>query len=134
MSDLSPSAPSQPPTDAAYETQNNPVTSTPSEQHSTSQTRDQGNTVERRDHSSAASSGQDAAASSLGRGVHGAGPGEEAKGRTQGQLDSRGLEGEQIHPSGEGDVAAAVERKSGAGGGQPDLAGDLERKKAEQSR
>lgn len=68
-----------------------------------------------------------ATALSLGRGVHGALAGEEAKGRNQGQLDRAGLEGEQMHPLGDGDVAAAVDRKPGAGGSLSDLAGSLKR-------
>ncbi|KAI1877667.1 hypothetical protein JX265_003675 [Neoarthrinium moseri] len=126
MADLNPTAPSQPTTDAAYKSADNPATSTPSEQRASRQKSD-APTVEERKPTSAASAGQDATASSLGRGVHGGGPGEETQGRTQGQLDRRELEGEQVRPPGEGDVAGAVERKSGAGGAQPDFAGDLHR-------
>lgn len=129
MSGLDPSGPSQPPVDSAYKAESNPVTTEPSEQQSVPRKHE--TTTEKRDPSSTTNSRQDATATSLGRGVYGAGPGEETKGRTQEQLDRGDLEGEQIRPPGEGDVAAAVERKSGAGVAQPDLAGDGERQVGE---
>ncbi|KAI0840713.1 hypothetical protein F5Y06DRAFT_228724 [Hypoxylon sp. FL0890] len=130
---MDPSGPSQPPKDTAYETQGNPVTSNPSEQHS-ARHHPHGKTVDERVPSSQSSSLGDAVPSSLGYGIHGAPAGEERYGRTQEQMGrNRELEGDQMRAPGEGDVASAVEHKSGASGSQPDLAGDLDRKKQEQA-
>ncbi|KAI0132786.1 hypothetical protein BJ170DRAFT_615388 [Xylariales sp. AK1849] len=127
MSDLNPSAPSQPPTDAAYKSEGNPVTSAPSEERASHQASNAPIT-EKRDPTNASSSSQEATASSLGRGVRGRGQDEEREDRTDAEV-----QGDQIRPPGEGDVATAVEQKPGAGGEQPDLASDLDRKKAEQA-
>ncbi|KAK6957623.1 hypothetical protein Daesc_000410 [Daldinia eschscholtzii] len=130
---MDPSGPAQPPKDTAYETRGNPVTSNPSEQYS-AQHHTGGNPVDERSPSGKPSGINDAVPSSLGYGIHGAPAGEERYGRTQEQVGrSRELEGDQMRAPGEGDVANAVERKSGASGSQPDLASDLDRKKQEQA-
>ncbi|OTB08282.1 hypothetical protein M426DRAFT_317397 [Hypoxylon sp. CI-4A] len=132
---MNPSGPTQPPKDAVYETQGNPTTSNPSEQHSAQQhSQTQWKPVEERVPSSQSAGINDAVPSSLGYGIHGAPAGEEQFGRTHEQVGrSRELEGEQMRAAGEGDVADVVDRKPGASGSQPDLAGDLDRKKQEQA-
>lgn len=130
---MDPSGPPQPPKHAAYETQGNPATSTPSEQRS-ARHHPHGKPIDERVPSSQSSSLSEALPSSLGYGVHGAPAGEEQYGRTQEQVDwSRELDGDQMRAPGEGEVASAVERKPGASGSQPDLASDLDRKKREQA-
>ncbi|KAI0109913.1 hypothetical protein F4814DRAFT_424921 [Daldinia grandis] len=127
------SGPTQPPKDAAYETQGNPVTSNPSERHS-AQHHTYGKPVDERSPSSQPSSLGDAVPSSLGYGIHGAPAGEEKYGRTHEQVGrNQELDGDQMRAPGEGDVASVVERKPGASGSQPDLASDLDRKKQEQA-
>lgn len=64
--------------------------------------------------------------------MHGAPPGEEAKGLSEEDVGrQKELDGEQMAAPGEGRVAAAVReaggKKSGGGGEQPDLAADLDR-------
>ncbi|KAI1416773.1 hypothetical protein F5Y13DRAFT_153035 [Hypoxylon sp. FL1857] len=130
---MDPSGPPQPPKETAYETQGNPATSNPSEQDS-ARHHAHGKPVDERSPSSRSSGLGDAVPSSLGYGIHGAPAGEERYGRTQEQVGRSGeLEGDQMRAPGEGDVASAVERKSGASGSQPDLASDLDRKKREQA-
>ncbi|KAI2637246.1 hypothetical protein GGS26DRAFT_547963 [Hypomontagnella submonticulosa] len=130
---MDPSGPAQPPKGTAYETQGNPATSNPSEERS-ARHHAQGKPVDERVPSSQSSGIRDAVPSSLGYGIHGAPSGEERFGRTQEQVGrNRELEGDQMRAPGEGDVASAVERKPGAGGSQPDLASDLDRKKQEQA-
>ncbi|OTA59094.1 hypothetical protein K449DRAFT_397400 [Hypoxylon sp. EC38] len=130
---MDPSGPSQPPKHAAYEIQDNPATSTPSEQRS-AQHHLHGKPIDERIPPSQSSGLSEAVPSSLGYGIHGAPAGEEQYGRTQEQVGrSRELDGEQMRAPGEGNVASAVERKSGASGEQPDLASDLDRKKREQA-
>ncbi|ORY56320.1 uncharacterized protein BCR38DRAFT_117366 [Pseudomassariella vexata] len=124
---MDPSNPSQPPKSAAYVIEGNAVTSTNTE-HEAAQHHSHGNAVDERVPPKQSSSPEDATASSLARGIHGAPPGEEQHGRTEAQSMTRELDGEQMRAPGEGDVAGAVERKSGASGSQPDLAGGLERK------
>ncbi|KAI1134339.1 hypothetical protein F5Y05DRAFT_398381 [Hypoxylon sp. FL0543] len=132
---MDPSGPPQPPKDTAYETQGNPVTSNPSEQRSAAQHHTHGKPVDERLPQTQTGHGDAAAVpSALGYGIRGAPAGEERFGRTQEQVGrSRELEGEQMRAPGEGDVAGAVERKAGAGGSEPDLASDLDRKKREQA-
>ncbi|KAI2471059.1 hypothetical protein F4781DRAFT_151062 [Annulohypoxylon bovei var. microspora] len=130
---MDPSGPPQPPKSTAYETQGNPATSNPSEQRS-ARDHPHGKKVAERVPQAQSSGLADATPSSLGYGIHGAPAGEERYGRTQEQVGrAQELEGEQMRAPGEGDVAGAVERKSGAAGEQPDLAGDLDRKKREQA-
>lgn len=70
----------------------------------------------------------------MARGVRGAGPGEEARGISQEDMDSKELDAEQMGAPGEGKVADAVKGShSGSGGKQPGLETDLDRKKAEQA-
>lgn len=80
------------------------------------------------------SSDDEATPSSLGRGIRGAGPGEEARGKTAEDVGrNQELDAEQMAAPGEGRVAGAVENKSGASGGEQGLESDLDRKKAQQS-
>jgi len=70
----------------------------------------------------------------LARGIHGAPAGEEAKGQTEESTGRHNeLDAEQMAAPGEGKVAAAVDRKSGASGGEQGLESDLDRKKKEQA-
>lgn len=69
----------------------------------------------------------------MARGIHGAPPGEETRGYTQSGFDSQELDAEQMGAPGEGKVASAVERSSGASGSEQGLETDLERKKEEQA-
>ncbi|KAH9908562.1 hypothetical protein F4778DRAFT_351971 [Xylariomycetidae sp. FL2044] len=131
---MDPSQPAQPSLNTAYETKGNPVTSNPAEQRAAAQHHSSGKPVEERFPTSQASGIDEAVPSSLGRGIRGAPPGEEQFGRTEEEAGRhRELEGEQMRAPGEGDVADVVNRKPGASGSQPDLASDLDRKKAEQA-
>lgn len=71
----------------------------------------------------------------MARGVRGAGPGENPSNLTdQEQGISKDVDAEQsLATYGEGQTADAVKQKSGAGGGEPGLETDLDRKKAEQA-
>ncbi|KAF2739221.1 hypothetical protein EJ04DRAFT_508936 [Polyplosphaeria fusca] len=139
MSALSPTGPSQPTQDQAYTTPGNPSSKTPSEKSQTAATSAQNtgsSAVDQRVPTKQADESQ-ATASSLGRGIHGAPAGEERKGLGEDDVGRHTeLDGEQIAAPGEGKVWEAVEGKggkSGASGSQPDLAADLDRKKAEQA-
>ncbi|XDG09387.1 hypothetical protein ABKA04_009002 [Annulohypoxylon sp. FPYF3050] len=133
---MDPSGPPQPSKSSAYEAQANLASSTPQEERRAQTHSHEGRHVaERVPPTQTKGRGiAEATPSSLGYGILGAPAGEERFGRTQQEV-GRGqeLEGEQMRAPGEGDVAGAVERKPGAGGEQPDLAGDLERKKNEQA-
>ncbi|KAI3338755.1 hypothetical protein F4824DRAFT_458691 [Ustulina deusta] len=130
---MEPSGALQPPRNAAYETEGNPVTSTPAEERAAHH-HGHGRPVAERVPGNQSSGIQDAVPSSLGWGVHGAPAGEERFGRTQEEVGWHGeLEGDQMRALGEGQVAEAVARKSGATGSQPDLASELDRKKSEQA-
>lgn len=69
----------------------------------------------------------------MARGGRGAPPGEESRGFTQAGLDEQELDADQMGAPGEGKVASAVDRQSGASGKEPGLETDLDRKKAEQA-
>jgi hypothetical protein len=132
MSALSPTGPSQPTTEQAYETPNNPATKNPSEKRDSAiQAHDNSAPVDQRIPQTQ-SSEDDAKAWGLGRGVRGAGTGEEGKGLTEEDVGRhKELDGEQMAMPGEGKVADAVAGRSkglsGGGGEQPDLASDLDR-------
>jgi len=71
--------------------------------------------------------------SPLARGVHGAPPGvQDAKQSDYVLGESEELDAPKMGPPGEGRVRDAVTHKQGASGSQPDLASNLDRKKAEQ--
>ncbi|KAI1359284.1 hypothetical protein F5Y08DRAFT_319999 [Xylaria arbuscula] len=130
---MEPSGVPQPPLNAAYQTEGNGVTSNPAEQRAAHQ-HDNGRTVTERLPESQSSGIKDAVPSSLGWGIRGAPPREERFGNTPEEAGRhRELEGEQMRAAGEGQVSDAVRRKPGATGSQPDLAGDLDRKKNEQA-
>ncbi|KAI0425567.1 hypothetical protein F5Y09DRAFT_321497 [Xylaria sp. FL1042] len=131
---MEPSGVPQPPQKAAYETEGNAVTSNPSEERAAHH-HGHGHPMAERLPGSQSLGTQDAIPSSLGRGMRGAPAGEEQFGRTHEEAGRhRELEGEQMRAPGEGQVADVVGRKPGAGGSQPDLASDLDRKKNEQAR
>lgn len=125
---MEPTGPAQPPSNAAYKTEGNPATSNPAEQRE-AQNRPHGKPTDERTPSSSQPPHQEAMPSSLGYGVRGAPPpGEEEFGRTSEQVGRhQELEGDKMRMLNEGDVADAVDRKPGASGSQPDLAGDLDR-------
>jgi hypothetical protein len=126
---MNPSAQSQPPKEAVYTTEGNAATSNPVETRA-AQHHARGNTVEER-FPTKHTYDNEAMPSSLAYGIRGAPPSEDQSRRIKGQgrqgSHSRELDGEQMRPPGEGDVADSVNRKPGAGGSQPDLASDLDR-------
>ncbi|KAF1959070.1 hypothetical protein CC80DRAFT_490047 [Byssothecium circinans] len=137
MSDLDPKGPSQPTQAQAYTTPGNPSTKNPSEKFQTSeQAHDASVPVDQRIPEKQTSG--DGVPSSLGRGVHGAPVGEERKGSGHEDVGRhKELDAKQMAAPGEGRVADAVAGRTGGvnlggGGQQPDLAADLDRKKAEQ--
>nr|OQO16752.1 hypothetical protein B0A51_15707 [Rachicladosporium sp. CCFEE 5018] len=137
MSDaIHPTAPSQPTLNQAYTTPGNPAQTDPSEKAQASanaststpatETRNSVPTTQ-------SSSIDDATPSSLGYGIHGAPPGEEAKGETEESIGrNRELDADQMGAPGEGKVATSVDRKPGASGTQEGLESGLDRKKEEQ--
>ncbi|KAI0117809.1 hypothetical protein GGR51DRAFT_500223 [Nemania sp. FL0031] len=130
---MEPSNALQPPKEAAYQTEGNPVTTNPLEQNAAHH-HGHGQPVARRFSGNHSSNIRDAVPSSLGRGIHGAPAGEGRFGRTLEGAGRQGeLEGEKMRAPAEGQVADAVDRKPGGTGSQPDLASDLDRKKREQA-
>ncbi|KAI4600896.1 hypothetical protein KJ359_013059 [Pestalotiopsis sp. 9143b] len=131
---MDPTGPSQPPKATSYETQGVGVDSNPAELRSAHSQHAQGARVDQRVPTSQSAGVHEATPTSVARGIRGAPPGEEQHGRTEEQVGRhRELDGEQMRAPGEGDVADVVSRKPGASGSQPDLASDLDRKKAEQA-
>ena len=129
---MDPSGPTQPPSSSAYTTEGNPATSNPAEQRAT-QNHPQGKPTDERLPTSQAS-GQEPTPAPLGHGVRGALAGEERFGKTEEQVGRHNeLDGDQLRTLNEGHIADAVDRKPGANGSQPDLASELDRKKAEQT-
>jgi hypothetical protein len=126
----------QPPNDQAYNTQGNQVDKEPAEKAQSAANKasalssDSSQKIPQKQSQGI----EDATPSSLGRGIHGAPPGEEAKGRTQEQEGrNQELDAEQMAAPGEGKVAAAVDAKPGATGAEQGMETDLDRKKAEQA-
>lgn len=153
---MNPSGAAQPSLQQAYETKGNPAETEPAEKASAEQNAQSNagqSTTETRVPTKQTSyalfihpfnqtsltatprrSIDEATPSSLGQGVHGAPPGEEAKGKTDEDVGrSNELDGAQMAAPGEGDVADIVDRKPGATGGEESLTTDLDRKKAEQA-
>ncbi|KAF9699790.1 hypothetical protein EKO04_002208 [Ascochyta lentis] len=140
MSGLSPTGPSQPTQNQAYQTPGNPVSANPNEKAQQSfNAADNSASVDQRIPQKQASdaAGDRNAKFEEGAGVHGAPAGEEAKGLTHEDVGRHNeLDGQQMAAPGEGKVAAAVAQGGkgmGGGGSEPDLASDLDRKKAEQA-
>jgi hypothetical protein len=143
MSDgLDPSGPAQPNLNDAYTASGNNASKDPQEQAQGQSNKNANsnpdNVTDQRIPREQSSSVNDATPSSLGRGIHGAPPGEEAKGYTQEQKSRVSeLDAEQMAAPGEGKVAAAVTGqvggKTGTGGTEPGLESDLDRKKREQA-
>lgn len=70
----------------------------------------------------------------MARGVRGAGEGEDpSQLSNQEQGKSADVDGDQLATYSEGKIADAQQKQSGAGGGEPGLETDLDRKKAEQA-
>jgi hypothetical protein len=133
MSNLNPQAPSQPTLNQAYTTPGNPVSQNPAESHAASQqSHDDSAPIDKRVPSDQASASSGLAnAKAPAGGVHGAPPGEEAKGLTEEDVGRhKELDGAQMAAPGEGRVADAVAKGGvgmGGGGAEPDLASDLDR-------
>ncbi|KAK7182078.1 hypothetical protein DPSP01_008244 [Paraphaeosphaeria sporulosa] len=142
MSALEPTGPSQPSLNQAYTTPGNAATKEPAEQIQTDSNArsialDNSEPVDRRVPNEQVASGTEGQAKAPGGGIHGAPPGEEAKGLTEEDVGRHNeLDGAQMAAPGEGDIAAAVANNNtfGAGGAgkEQDFASDLDRKKAEQ--
>ncbi|KAI0394334.1 hypothetical protein F5Y17DRAFT_428010 [Xylariaceae sp. FL0594] len=126
---------SQPPVNAAYQAESNAVTRNPAEEaQSRSHSSSPSSPVAHRGPEDSQRPITEAVPKAPGYGTHGAPAGEEKHGRTREDVGRHNeLEGEQMRMPGEGKVADAVERKPGASGAEPDLASDLDRKKAEQA-
>ncbi|KAF1946263.1 hypothetical protein EJ02DRAFT_394444 [Clathrospora elynae] len=140
MSGLDPKGPSQPTQDQAYTTPGNPAQKDPTEQQQTQfNAADNSASVDQRIPTKQATDAQGLQNAKFGegKGTHGAPAGEEAKGLTEEDVGRHNeLDGEQMAAPGEGRVADAVAKGGkgmGGGGEQPDLASDLDRKKAEQA-
>ncbi|KAI4124315.1 MAG: hypothetical protein LQ338_004856 [Usnochroma carphineum] len=131
---MDPSGPSQPTLNAAYDQPSNPASQSDYEQRESTSTsasiQRSAPTVERRERGDVpvpSSHEGGPTPSSLGYGARdSSGDAGESMG---GPVSS--LEGEQLRPPGEGDVASAQDSKGGFGE-QADLASDLDRKKEEQ--
>jgi hypothetical protein len=120
----------QPTKEQGYEASGNPASKEPAEQAKAS-AQDPGHTVSTRSENDLSS---DPTPSALGQGIHGAPAGEEARGESEESMGRHNeLDAEQMAAPGEGKVAAAVERKSGASGSEQGLESDLDRKKKEQA-
>ncbi|KAI4916512.1 hypothetical protein J4E85_010167 [Alternaria conjuncta] len=140
MSGLDPQGPSQPSLDQAYTTPGNPAQKDPKEQVQTEfNATDNAATVDQRIPTKQATDAEGLRNAKFeeGMGVHGAPAGEESKGLTHEDVGRhKELDGQQMAAPGEGRVADAVAQGGkglGGGGEQPDLASDLDRKKAEQA-
>jgi len=153
---LNPSGPAQPGLDQVYETQGNQASKEPAEKTTAQQNANDASQPtyasqtcavlnfwrhanrrysDQRVPSKQTSSIDEATPSSLASGVHGAPPGEEAKGLSHEDVGrANEKEGEQLAVYGEDRIADAVKgNQAGAGGKEPDTASDLDRKKAEQA-
>ncbi|KAH6878893.1 hypothetical protein BKA58DRAFT_105125 [Alternaria rosae] len=140
MSGLDPQGPSQPSLNQAYITPGNPAQKDPKEQVQTEfNATDNAATVDQRIPTKQATDAEGLRNAKFeeGMGVHGAPAGEERKGLTHEDVGRhKELDGQQMAAPGEGRVADAVAKGGkgmGGGGEQPDLASDLDRKKAEQA-
>ena len=134
MSALSPTGPSQPTQEQAYETPGNPVSANPAEKTAQGfNASDNSASVDQRIPQKQASdaAGDRNAKFEEGAGVHGAPAGEERKGLTNEDVGrNKELDGELMAAPGEGKVADAVAKGGkgmGGGGSEPDLASDLDR-------
>ncbi|RYN80400.1 hypothetical protein AA0117_g3260 [Alternaria alternata] len=140
MSGLDPKGPSQPSLDQAYTTPGNPAQKDPKEQVQTEfNAADNSASVDQRIPTKQATDAEGLRNAKFeeGMGVHGAPAGEERKGLGHEDVGRhKELDGQQMAAPGEGRVADAVAKGGkgmGGGGEQPDLASDLDRKKAEQT-
>ncbi|KAK5174377.1 uncharacterized protein LTR77_001457 [Saxophila tyrrhenica] len=135
MAAVNPNEPSQPSQDIAYNTAGNPASKEPAEK-ATSQAQANSNAphVDQRIPSKQTTTIDEATPTSMARGVRGKGASEDTSQLTdQEQGKSADVNAEQMAGYGEGRVAEAVDKQSGAGGGEPGLETDLDRKKAEQA-
>lgn len=134
MSALSPTGPSQPTQDQAYETPGNPASANPREQAAQGfNASDNSASVDQRIPQKQASdaAGHHNAKFEEGAGVHGAPAGEEAKGLSDEDVGRhKELDGQQMAAPGEGRVADAVAKGGegmGGGGSEPSFTSDLDR-------
>ena len=134
MSALDPKGSSQPSLSQAYTTPGNPAQKDPKEQAQTEfNASDNAATVDQRIPTKQATDAEGLrnAKFEQGKGVHGAPPGEEAKGLSHEDVGRhKELDAQQMAAPGEGRVADAVAKGGkgmGGGGEQPDLASDLDR-------
>jgi hypothetical protein len=134
MSALSPTGPSQPTQDQAYETPGNPASANPAEKSAPGfNASDNSASVDQRIPQKQASdaAGHHNAKFEEGAGVHGAPAGEEAKGLSYEDVGRhKELDGEQMAAPGEGKVAEAVVKGGkgmGGGGSEPSFTSDLDR-------
>jgi len=134
MSALDPKGSSQPSLNQAYTTPGNPAQKDPKEQAQTEfNASDNAATVDQRIPTKQATDAEGLrnAKFEQGKGVHGAPPGEEAKGLSHEDVGRhKELDAQQMAAPGEGRVADAVAKGGkgmGGGGEQPDLASDLDR-------
>ncbi|KAK6070283.1 hypothetical protein SCUP234_00193 [Seiridium cupressi] len=130
---MDPTGASQPTKATAYQTEGVGVDSNSAELRAAHQGT-HGNAVEQRVPTTQSSGTDEATPTSVARGIRGAPAGEEQYGKSEEDVGRHNeLDGQQMRAPGEGDVADIVRRKPGASGSQPDLASDLDRKKAEQA-
>ena len=134
MSALSPTGPSQPTQDQAYETPGNPVSANPQEKATQGfNASDNSASVDQRIPQKQASdaAGDRNAKFEEGAGVHGAPAGEERKGLSDEDVGRhKELDGQQMAMPGEGRVADAVAqggKGQGGGGSEPSFTSDLDR-------
>ncbi|KAK3713485.1 hypothetical protein LTR37_008443 [Vermiconidia calcicola] len=130
-----PSGPSQPGLDQVYETSGNAASKEPAEQkQANANAKDDSAAVDQRIPSKQTTSMDEATPTAMAQGVRGAGAGENPDDFTdQEQGRSQDVNAEQMAAPGEGSVHDTVDNKPGAGGGEPGLETDLDRKKAEQA-
>ena len=134
MSALSPTGPSQPTQDQAYQTPGNPASANPSEKAAQGfNASDNSASVDQRVPQKQASdaAGDRNAKFEEGAGVHGAPAGEESKGLSHEDVGRhKELDGQQMAAPGEGRVADAVSKGGegmGGGGSEPSFTSDLDR-------
>ncbi|KAF1832927.1 hypothetical protein BDW02DRAFT_553628 [Decorospora gaudefroyi] len=137
---MDPKGPSQPSLSQAYTTPGNPAQKDPQESTATEfNATDNSASVDQRLPTKQATDAQGLQNAKFeeGKGVHGAPAGEEAKGLGDEDVGRhKELDAQQMAMPGEGRVADAVAKGGkgmGGGGEQPDLASNLDRKKAEQA-
>ena len=119
MSSLDPSGPAQPSKDEAYNTAGNPVTTNPAEDSTAAKHGAHGSKPIDSRGPSSGSTEKHATPTSVAQGVRSSGPADEREARATGHGDASGqpqnenVDAEQLATLAEGEVADAVQRKSG---------------------